>query len=325
MNEIGNVQTTVAILTKNPGPIFREVLAAVLDQKTAKPYEVLVIDSGSSDGTVEFLRAQSGIRLLEIESSEFGHGRTRNLALSQARGEYVAMLTHDAKPVDSTWLENLIAPLQADEDVAGVFGRHLAYPDARPWTKRDLIDHFGHFLTWPLVMGIEDKERYARDTGYRQVLHYFSDNNACLRKSVWEQINYPDVDFAEDQLWAKAIVEAGHKRAYAHDAVVFHSHDYTVRDTFRRSFDESRALKRLFGYDLCPSLAHGVYQVLACTRRDEKYLKATVGFRKGYKLALLIPMLHVAKQAGFYMGRYQGRFKGVLFRMFSLDGANKRK
>jgi rhamnosyltransferase len=325
VDEFGIVQTTVAILTKNPGPIFKEVLAAVLAQKMPQPYEVLVVDSGSSDGTVEFLRGQQGIRLLEIKSSEYGHGRTRNLAVSQAKGEYIAMITHDAKPADSSWLANLIAPLQNDASVAGVFGRHLAYPEARPWTKRDLIAHFDHFLTWPLVMGIEDKERYARDPGYRQVMHYFSDNNACLRKSVWDQINYPDVDFAEDQLWAQAIMEAGHKRAYAHDAVVYHSHDYSVRDTFRRSFDESRALKRLFGYDLCPSLAHGAYQVFACTRRDEKYLKATVGFRKGYKLALILPMLHLAKQMGFYIGRYQGKFKSVLFRLFSLDSANKRK
>jgi rhamnosyltransferase len=324
-NSTACVQVSVAILTKNPGLIFREVLSSVLNQELDYPYEILVIDSGSSDGTLEFLKSQSGVRLVEVPSSEFGHGKTRNLAMSLAQGRYVAMLTHDAKPTDIKWLSNLIEPLVSDASVAGVFGRHLAYPSARPWTRRDLEGHFNHFLQWPLVMGIEDKERYATDQGYRQVLHFFSDNNACLRKSVWEEIPYPDVDFAEDQLWAKSIIEAGYKRAYANNAVVFHSHDYSVRDTFRRSFDESRALKRLFGYDLCPSVAHACYQVYACTRRDFKYMKDSLERHNVYRLTLLSLILHVAKQFGFYAGRYQGSLKGLFFRLFSLDGANKRK
>ncbi|MGQ5711028.1 glycosyltransferase family 2 protein [Desulforudis sp. DRI-14] len=319
------VLVTVTILTKNPGPIFREVLSAVLSQETTWPYEVLVVDSGSSDGTVDFVRQHSGVRLVKIKSGDFGHGRTRNLAVSMARGQYVAMLTHDAKPANNKWLSNLVKPLEANLSVAGVFGRHIAYPNHTPCTKRDIEQHFNQFLQWPAVMGIEDPERYARDQGYRQVLHFFSDNNACLRKAVWEKIPYPDVDFAEDQLWAKAIIEAGYKRAYADDAVVFHSHDYSVRDTLRRSFDESRALKRLFGYDLCPGFGYGCYQVYAGTCRDLKFLIKSVGLRKAFASMFRTSLLHAAKQAGFYIGRHQGPLEGFFFRLFSLDGAKKRK
>lgn len=319
------IKVSVIILTKNPGQIFKEVLLAALGQETPWPYEVLVVDSGSSDGTIDFLRQHPSVRLLEVKSSEFGHGRTRNFAVSMAKGQYAAMLTHDAKPLDSNWLFNLVRPLDGDPAVAGVFGRHKAYPEHSPYIKRDMELHFNGFLQWPAVMGIEDPERYAREQGYRQVLHFFSDNNACLRKEVWERIPYPDVNFAEDQLWAKAIIEAGYKRAYADDAVVYHSHDYSIKDTFRRSFDESRALKSLFGYDLCPSARHGFTQIYAGAKSDLKFLSGSAGLGNAFGLALRTPLLHIAKQSGWYVGRYQGRLKGVLFWLFSLDGAKKRK
>jgi O-antigen biosynthesis protein len=323
--DLDTVSTTVAILTKNPGAIFKEVLKAALNQDVPWKYEVLVIDSGSSDGTIEFIRLHSGVRLIEIKSTDFGHGRTRNLAVSMAKGKYVAMLTHDAKPLNNKWLINLVAPLEANASVAGVFGRHKAYPEHSHYIKRDMEMHFNGFLEWPAVMGIEDPERYEREQGYRQVLHFFSDNNACLRKEVWSKIPYPDVNFAEDQLWAKAIIEAGYKRAYADDAVVYHSHDYSIRDTFRRSFDESRALKTLFGYDLCPSAGHGVYQAYACAKSDLNFLSKSVGIRNAFGLAFKTPFLHMSKQIGWYIGRYQGQLKTVLFWLFSLDGAKKRQ
>ena len=321
---MNDTKVTVAILTKNPGKIFRQVLPAVLAQKCAWPFVVIVIDSGSSDGTLEYVEAHPSVRLVQIPSTEFGHGKTRNLALSLANTPFVAMLTHDAKPADYHWLASIVEPMLCDQSVAGVFGRHLAYENATPFTKRDLTMHFDHFLTWPLVMGMEDPVRYKSDQGYRQVLHFFSDNNACLRKSVWQDVPYPEVDFAEDQLWAKAVIEKGHKRAYAHDAAVFHSHDYSIRDTFRRSFDESRALKRLFGYDLCADWKSALHQVIACTKRDWSYLNETKPQNSHGTLWMSTPLTHVAKQIGFLLGKNSAAQSGLMFRLFSLDDAKRR-
>jgi O-antigen biosynthesis protein len=319
------IKASVVVLTKNPGEIFKRVLPAIRAQITPWEFEIMVVDSGSTDGTIEFVQQYADVRLIQIESSEFGHGKTRNFAVSQSRGEFAAMLTHDAMPADEYWLDNLIKPFMQDSKVAGVFGRHKAYPEHSSYTQRDMQVHFDGFLQWPAIMGMEDPERYKRDQGYQQLLHFFSDNNACLRKSVWKKIPYPDVNFAEDQLWAKAIIESGYKRAYANDAAVFHSHDYSVKDTFRRSFDESRALKTLFGYDLCPSAGHGVKQVYACIKSDFSYLSSNGGIFKNFFLALKTPFLHVAKQLGFFIGRYEGKYKSTFFWLFSLDDAKKRK
>lgn len=316
---------TVVILTKNPGLIFREVFVSVLEQEAPFKFEILIVDSGSTDGTIEYVLSRPEVRLVQIPPSEFGHGRTRNLAMSLANGSYVAMLTHDAKPASRKWLANLIAPMEENSNVAGVFGRHLAYPSANAYTKRDLKLHFDGFLAWPRAFHLDDRPRYKMDPGYRQVLHYFSDNNAGLRKLVWARIPYPDVDFAEDQLWAKAVVEQGYLKAYADDAAVFHSHDYSILDSFRRSFDESRAMSRLFGYVLCPSVSSGLAQVLACSKRDISYLRDNGGLLSQLGLMLRTPALHFARQIGFLLGRYQGPMRAIVFRLFSLDDSIKRR
>jgi rhamnosyltransferase len=244
-------KASVIIPTKNPGDIFRRVLDRSLEQEAPWPYEVLVVDSGSTDGTVQYARSKPGVRVIEIPPETFGHGRTRNLAVSEARGEFVALLTHDALPADRAWLRNLVGAVEQDPVVAGSFGRHIAYDSATAFTKRDLEGHFQGFLTHPLVVSrYTDPHRYQHDLGWRQFLHFFSDNNACLRRSVWCKIPYPDVEFAEDQIWASRAIDAGWSKAYSHDAAVFHSHDYDIVDRLRRAFDESLAFRRLFGYRL---------------------------------------------------------------------------
>ncbi|MCL6655208.1 hypothetical protein A6R70_23305 [Agrobacterium rubi] len=247
----------VVIPAKNAVNILPAVLSKVLSQKTEWSYEIIVIDSGSTDGTVEYLRQHDAIRLIEIPSSEFGHGKTRNLGIQAANAEFIAFLTHDAVPCDENWLGNLVALAEEDALIAGVFGRHVANDHASPFTKNDLDRHFEGFRAHPKILGRDtDPIRYETDLGWRQLLHFYSDNNSLLRKSVWEKIPYPDVEFAEDQLWARAVIEAGYRKGYAEDAVVYHSHDYGVREQFQRAFDESRNFKKYFGYKLTPNFFH---------------------------------------------------------------------
>ncbi len=263
------MKASVVIPTKNPGPVFRSVLDRVIAQACPWPFEILIIDSGSTDGTLDVIESHPTVRLHRIKPQEFGHGRTRNLGVCLTTGEFVAFLTHDALPVDTDWLARIVAAVEAGPDIAGAFGRHVAYPEATAFTTRDLEAHFAAFDALPSVVSrATDAARYETDQGWRQRLHFYSDNNSCLRRSVWEKIPYPDVEFAEDQIWADRIIKAGYAKAYAPDAAVYHSHDYGVFEKFQRAFDESNAFRVLFGYRLNARPLRALLSIGWLSRRD---------------------------------------------------------
>jgi rhamnosyltransferase len=309
----------VIIPTKNPGAIFREVLPAVISQKVSGSFEIIVIDSGSTDGTVEYATSFGEIRVIEIRPDEFGHGRTRNLAIRHSRAEFCALITHDALPVNDDWLSELLRPAREDDQVAGVFGRHEAYPSASCFTKIELTAHFDNLALYPVLSKKTNEERFHNDLGWQQLLHFFSDNNALIRKSVWEEIPYPDVNFAEDQIWAKTIVEAGWKKAYANDAPVFHSHDYSLFERFQRSFDESLALKRLFGYEMCESVFALGKTWFALTKRDILVSKSRNLFSSDTQAVLSMPFDHFMRLLGHMLGGVGDRLPEWLAIFFSRD------
>lgn len=319
-----SMHASVVMLTKNPGEIFVRALAAALGQKTPWPFEVLVIDSGSRDGTVEHIQNHSNARLLCIKPEEFGHGKTRNLAFAHTTGEFVAFLTHDATPVDENWLTELVRAVELAPDVAGAFGRHRAYENASPFTKRDMDGHFDNFARLEPVLRIDDWDRYRREESYRQLLHFFSDNNSCLRRSVWEKIPYPDVDFAEDQLWAKQALEAGYARAYADRAIVYHSHDFGIWEQLRRSFDEGAALKRLFGYKVVSSVGAVVKHTVAMSLNDLRHARRQhLGFH-GWPWVARSPFLNFSRLLGYYLGQSADRLPDSFVRTLSRDKAMQR-
>lgn len=309
---------TVVIPTKNGGPLLDKVLTSVFSQQTPWAFEVLIVDSGSTDETLAIVKKYPELKLIQIDPAEFGHGKTRNLAIATAKGDYVAMITQDALPRSSSWLIELLQPVLMDDRVAGVFGRHIAYPESSIFTKYELEQHFASFIEYP-VIGLDDTERYATDEGYRQLLYFFSDNNSLLRRSVWERIPYPEVDFAEDQAWAKSIVEAGYRKAYAHDAVVYHSHEYGLWERLQRSFDESYALRRLFDYQQGRSLKHAIRSWIGITIRDFSIAKRAGVLISHPALSMRVPIENAMRILGNYLGNHANRLPDCVRLRLSRD------
>ncbi|GAO26362.1 family 2 glycosyl transferase [Alicycliphilus sp. B1] len=249
----------------------------------------------------------------------------RNYLASLSRGDFLVFITQDARPADAHWLRHLVEGCDSAPDVAGAFGPHRAHPGARHVTERELAEHFAGFGSVLSRVQLEDRERFDREVGYRQWLHFFSNNNSCLRRSVWEKLPFPDVMFAEDQTWMLSAIKAGYAKAFVPEAAVYHSHDFGVWETLQRNFDEASSFQRDFGYDMQRSLARTLASAVLLARRDARWLRQA-GVR-GWSW-----LKHSAYMAGIELARTLGQFLGTrhqslpvwLLRVISRDQALQR-
>lgn len=265
------MDVSIVIPTKNGGELFEQVLRKVFEQKTKYEYEVICVDSGSTDNTIDIIK-KFPCKLYQISPEEFGHGKTRNYGASKGTGEFIVFITQDALPVDENWLENFIDAMKIDEEVAGGFGIHKPYPGCNVLDQRDITLHFKGFGDKNTIYYMDDPVRYQTEEGYRHFLAFFSDNNSCLRRSIWEKHPYPDVDFSEDQIWAKRMIELGYKKVYCPTAAVYHSHNYPLKTYFKRYYDEYKAIYEIHRYQMYTSvkgMLHGMFYLIG---RDFKYI-----------------------------------------------------
>jgi rhamnosyltransferase len=224
---MGNhIKVSVIIPTYNAGKQMRQLLSALKAQ--SEQCEILVIDSSSSDDTVE-ISASFGIKAIRIRKEEFDHGGTRNLAAGHANGKLLVFFTQDTLPVDENSVSNLVKSFE-DPEVGAAFGRQLPYPDASPFgTHLRLFNYPEGSCTKSLT----DKRIFGIKTPF------LSNAFAAYRKSALVGIGgFRDrLILGEDTYAGAKLLLAGYKIAYAADALVYHSHNYTAFGEFKRYFD----------------------------------------------------------------------------------------
>ncbi len=309
---------TVIIPVKNGGSLLRECLDAVFSQRTDFPFEVLCVDSGSKDGSLEIIRSFPA-RLMQIDPATFGHGRTRNLAIQHSPSAFVALITQDAVPADRAWLRELIAPMLDNEQVAGVFGRHIPHPGCIPGEAYMLERHFAHFGADTTLFRIKPgPEGWAHYEANKPYYRFFSDNNAALRRSVWTRIPYRDVEFMEDQMWASDILEEGYIKAYAPRAVVRHSHNYSPLVQARRTFDEARYHREYFDLPDLPGIRRLLGNGLRQSRQDIRQLMADPLQQNKLSKAAVTAGRNVGQALGWFLGDRHELLPQAVIRRLSL-------
>lgn len=292
---------SILLLTKNGIEYLEEVLRAIFSQKLPDTFEVIAIDSGSTDGTLEVLRRYP-VRVKEIAPEEFNHGMTRNLGIAMAHGEFVVLMTQDATPSTESWLEKMLAHF-SDPDVAGVYCRQIPRPDADVLTKRQLN---GWVTARPgrEVKKITDGQSYGSLTPMEQYMFCAFDNvSSCIRKEVWRKHPFPSTSFAEDLEWSKKVLDEGYAIVYEPDAAVFHSHHRSVLYEYQRTYLGHRRLYQLFYLRTLPTPRHAVRAILMGVLRDSRFIiRNERSLLRTVRLLCRLPLLTVAGVLGQYRG-----------------------
>lgn len=302
--------TAIVIPVKNGMPLLEEVLAAAASQGAD---ELLVIDSGSTDGSVDAARA-AGFEVLEIAPETFGHGRTRNLAVQRTTADIVAFLTQDATPLPG-WLQAYVEAFAVDARIAAAYGPHLPRPDTSPMIARELTDFFGPMSPDGRVQVQERADWPGWQVGF------LSNANAAYRRSALEQIPFRDVEYAEDQAFARDAFDGGWFKAYQPRAGVLHAHDYPWLSFMRRYFDEYRGLHETTGYRMSFYPAGIARDALVEARADAQWLKERgvgVGTRRRWMLRAL--RHHAGRRLAGVAGSRAHQLPAPVRRLVSLEG-----
>jgi glycosyltransferase involved in cell wall biosynthesis len=325
---VARPEVTVAIPVRDGGELLARTLRALARQTVA--HELLVCDSGSCDGSPALARAH-GARVLEIESGEFNHGGTRNLLMREARGERVALLTQDAEPADECWLERLLSGFALAEGVGIVYGPYLPRPDASPAVRAELEGWFSSLSPDGEPHGERLSERELQLSAGELVRRhdwemvgrrgFFTDANACLARGAWERVPFREVPYAEDRLLALDMLRAGYAKTYVPRAAVLHSHDYTAVEHLRRSFDEWRALREVYGWREPANPRHLAGQLrgaLGSARREPSVAGAPLPRRLATLAA--VASHHMVRLTGAVLGSRAARLPPGARRALSLEG-----
>ena len=297
------VKTSILLLTKNGGSDLKLLMSALYGQKGVEPFEVIVIDSGSTDETLKLLR-HFPVRLLQIPPETFDHSRTRNLAAGLAQGAILILISQDAIPTSEIWLNTMISNFD-DPAVGAVYGRQL--PRAGSTLEREDV-----------LGALYGEQRIVKDPAHRNGLGYqfyhFSDANAAIRRSVWEAVRFPeDLRVFEDIGIAKRILDAGWRIVYEPKSCVWHSHSHTTVALFKRYFDIGYTLKLLNIWD-----APGTRKSLLRDVRTS--LRSKIGrMRKNGKARPVAEGIRqdVAKSVGLFLGLNQRHLPLALKRHLS--------
>jgi len=291
-------RATVVTLVKDGAVHLPALMASLAGQDLEGGLEVLAVDSGSNDGSVEILEAH-GARVIRVPPASFDHGATRNLAASEAGGKSVVFLSQDALPADRRFVRTLVGALEADPRLAGVFARQVPHPEADALTRRDLAAWVAAGKD-PRVVFLPAPEGLAALTPLeRHRLLAFDDVASAVRRDVLLAHPFAPTRFGEDVEWARRVLGKGFGIGYVPDAVVIHSHPRTARGLFRRNYLGHRVLQRLFGLRTIPDVPH---LVRACAGALASDLATLAREGAGASAWLAAPVQALAASYGQYRG-----------------------
>jgi len=217
---------SVVIRAYNESQHLPRLLEGIAHQ-TIKDVEVILVDSGSTDATVQIAESY-GAKIVHIPSAEFTFGRSLNFGLRSATRDLVVIASAHVYPVYPDWLESLLHPFE-DEQVALTYGKQRG-PASAKYSEQQI------YHQW-----------YPEVSILNQVTAFCNNANAAIRKSLWEQNQYDEtLTGLEDLAWGKWAKEQGYKIAYVSEAEIIHMHNETPHGVYNRYRREAMALRKIY-------------------------------------------------------------------------------
>ncbi len=214
---------SIILRSYNEGWALRDTLPALRVQNY-KNWELIVVDSGSTDGSQDLIRACEPRHFIQIQPHEYNPSRVMNHGMCLAQSDYGIFLNADATPQGENWLRPLVENL-FHSDTAAVFGRQIPRPDCKAVYACDYERCFG---------ATRESTKWE---------HFFSMVSSGLRKDIWAKRGFLEkLQYAEDDEYTRWARGQGYKVIYVPDSVVMHSHNYTPAQAYKRSFGDARAL-----------------------------------------------------------------------------------
>jgi glycosyltransferase involved in cell wall biosynthesis len=234
------VNCSIVIRAYNEEKHIRRLLEGIR-QQTIKDVEIVLVDSGSTDGTVRIAESFDA-RIVRIPSAEFTFGRSLNLGMQAARGEFIVIASAHVYPVYPDWLESLLGPFE-DDQIALTYGKQRG-PETAKFSEQQIY------------------HQWYPDVGKpRQETAFCNNANAAIRKSLWEMNPYDEtLTGLEDLAWAKWAKEQGYAITYVAEAEIIHIHHETPQGVFNRYRREAMAFKKIY-----PEAHFNIYDFLRLT------------------------------------------------------------
>lgn len=216
-------EVSIVMRSFNEAWALRDTLA-MLRKQIGPSWELIIIDSGSTDGSVEMICEFNPARFVQIASRDYVPGRVMNHGMRLARTNTVLFLNADATPANENWLAPLARALEKP-NVAAVFGRQIPRPDCRAVFACDYERCFG-----------ENRQSAKWD-------HFFSMVSSGLRKDIWSRRGFlENLQYAEDDEYTRWAKSNGYEVVYCPDSAAIHSHNYTAQQAYKRAFGDAKAL-----------------------------------------------------------------------------------
>lgn len=205
-------------------------LIAGINQQTVKNVQVILVDSGSSDNTVEIAKSM-GAEVVSIEPKDFTFGKSLNLGISHADSDLVVIASAHVYPVYPDWLETLLEPLKLSQTA-------LSYGKQRGAKQTKYSEH-QIFAKW-----------YPDQSVLHQENPFCNNANSAIKRDLWEEHRYHEgLPGLEDLEWANWAFKAGYNIAYQGDAEVIHVHNETWKSVYNRYRREAMAFKQIFPHE----------------------------------------------------------------------------